>query len=153
MYVYGDFVGMSPCFLALETAERLAIEGDDISYGYETSIGQYIERCRTRPEVYPEEWVDDLIEHFEEWAVPLESAFTIDQMPGHGDGWFPTDARTAILDDMPEAVTESGIGTIHDEMGGMPMYVIGDADIDGIRAILEGLGHTVRHDQEIFDRM
>jgi hypothetical protein len=58
-----------------------------------------------------------------------------------------------MLDDMPEQVTESGIGTIVDQMGGMPMYLINEADLSGIRTILEGLGHTVREDQELFDRM
>jgi hypothetical protein len=152
-FVYGNFGGLSPCVLKLETAQRIAAEGDDISYGYETSFGGYIERCRSRTNAYDREWVDDLVAWLEEFEIPLDSEFSVEQVPGYGDGWFPTNARTAMLDDMPEDVTESGVGRIVEEMGGIPMYLINEADLPGIRTILERLGHTVREDQELFDRM
>ena len=153
VYVYGNFGGLGPCVLSLETAERLAAQSDVIAQSHGGSFTEFLDRCRSHPEAFDAEWVEDLVENFDDAQVSLELPFSIDEVPGFGGGWFTTDARTAMTDDMPEEVIESGIGVIVDEMGGMPRYELVNDDISGIRAILEELGHTVREDQSIFDRM
>lgn len=67
--VYGNFGGLSPCVLKLEIAQRIAAEGDDISHGYETSFGGYIERCKSGIDAYDREWIDDMPEDVTESGI------------------------------------------------------------------------------------
>lgn len=150
-FVYGNWCGYGPCVLRTTTAEAIAAEGDDISES--ATYRNYIERCRSKPDVYDPEWVEDVESWIEESDVSLDDQFDPHEFPGEGDGSFPGDARTAMLDDLPEEVIESDIGELHDAMGGIPIYHLTDNDIPRIVDVLESLGHTVRHDQSIFDRM
>lgn len=150
-FVYGNWCGYGPCVVRTSTAETIAAKGDDISDS--ATYRDYIERCRSKPDVYDPRSIDAIEEWLEECEISLADPFDPQEFPGAGDGNFPGDARTAMVDDLPEEVIESDIGKEFDAIGGTPTYHITDADIPRIIDLLESLGHTVRHDQSIFDRM
>lgn len=58
-----------------------------------------------------------------------------------------------MLDDLPEEVFETEHGTVIDEMGGQPLFLILDDELPAILCTLEDLGHRVIKDQELFKRM
>lgn len=149
-FVYGNWGGMQMCVLRRETAEELAEEGDDFGVG---TYREYIQVCRSKPHLYDRQWVDELAEFFQEQEISLDAPPEVSEMPGYGDGWFPSDARTAMLDDLPEEVFEIEEGTVYDEMGGTPMFFIRDDEFPAILRALEGLGYRATEDQELFDRM
>lgn len=150
-FVHGEYNGYGPCVLRKSTAEAIASKGDDI-VGSPT-FRHYVEQCRSKSDVYDSVLIDEMESWLEESGVNLDDPLDISFLPGAEDGDFPGDARTAMLDDLPEEVFEAGIGLVHDVMGGIPRFDITETDVIRIVEVLESLGHTVHRDQSIFDRM
>jgi len=149
VFVYGDWGGIGLCVLPLEDAEELAERGDDFST-VET-LRDYLEICRRKPKLYAGEAED--IEELADEGRPLDDPVDVWSMPGAGDGYFPPDPRTWMLDRLPEEVFEIEEGTVFDGMGGTPMFYIEKEELPPILEVLVGLGHEVREDQSLFDRM
>jgi hypothetical protein len=148
-FIYGEYTGYGPCVLRAATAEMIASTAEDLRVS--PTVRDLIKRYRSKPGVYDAEQIDEIKRLVKDNPLTLDNVIEPEALPG--DGYFPSDVRTAMLDDLPAEVFEAGIGTVRDEMGGILLYEITDADVPRIIDVLESLGHTVRLDQPTFDRM
>jgi hypothetical protein len=85
--------------------------------------------------------LDDFVEESE----TLDEPFDLDLVPCHGDGYFPPDPRTMMLDDLDDTIWDvlDEVVTIYDQMGSNPIAVIEAEDVDQIRARLTNAGLDV----------
>ena len=83
------------------------------------------------------------IEEFED--EELDEPFDLELVPGYGDGLFPPDPRTWMLDDLDDDLFDvlDDLVTIYDDMGSNPIAVIQEADVGEIRSRLTAAGYEI----------
>ena len=83
------------------------------------------------------------IEEFED--EELDEPFDLELVPGYGDGLFPPDPRTWMLDDLNDDLFDvlDDLLTIYDNMGSNPIAVIQEADVGEIRSRLTAAGYEI----------
>ena len=85
------------------------------------------------------------IEEFEDEDEELDEPFDVERVPGYGDGLFPPDPRTWMLDDLDADLFDvlDDLVTIYDDMGSNPIAVIREADVSQIRSHLTAAGYEI----------
>ena len=85
------------------------------------------------------------LDDFAEEPETLDEPFDLDLVPGHGDGYFPPDPRTMMLDDLDDTIWDvlDGSVTIYDQIGANPIAVIETEDVNQIRGLLTSAGFDV----------
>ena len=93
--------------------------------------------------------VDELMVELEDVGIDLGTEFELERLPGAGDDLFPPRVHTAMLDALGDLLEVADVGTVADEMGGVPMLVLTSADLPAIREFLIGQGHELREQPEL----
>ena len=82
-------------------------------------------------------------EHLEDgW---LDAPFDVSSVPGYGDGYFPPQAGTIMLDEVDDTVLDiiDGLWDLHDNMGGVPRIWIDPSAEEQIAARMRAAGFVI----------